>query len=217
MKKILLTVMCCAMGLSLVSCVSEKQQASYSQETQKESEIEKMQNIPVVDPQNLSEEQLAYTYKEEFEDLTLLNAQDEEIKLSSFKGKTIVLVFWASWCPDCQRELPVIHEVYESYKDRTDVQFVMVNLVGKRKTREETATSGQAYLDAQGLHLPHFRDMTQASREIYGLKNIPTTIIYNKEGKAEVLSLTPQGEKAYCYVGEIPKDVLKEALERIAQ
>lgn len=214
-KLALIALSLCIGATSLVACQKVEPKTSAETKVEETGETTMVYDIPVVEPQNLSEEQLAYTYKQEFEDLVLLNSQDEEINLSSFRGKYIVMVFWASWCPDCQRELPIIQEVYDMYKDREDVEFVMVNLVGKRKSREETATSGQAYLDEHGMTLPNYRDMTQASREIYGLKNIPTTIIYNKEGEAQVLSLTPKGEKAYCYVGEIPKAVLVNALERI--
>lgn len=190
---------------------------SLAKDTQVSEKNLSKDEIPVVESQNLSAEQLAYTYKEDFEDIKLLNEQGEEVMLSSFKGKNIVLVFWASWCPDCQRELPILQEVYDQYKEREDLQFVLVNLVGKRKTREETASSGGEYLKAKGFTLPNYRDMTQASRESYELKNIPTTILYDKEGKAQILSLTPEGKEAYCYVGEIPKDVLVQAIERVLQ
>ena len=46
-------------------------------------------------------------------DFTLKNLEDEEVSLSSFRGKLVLLNFWATWCPPCRAEMPSMQEMYE--------------------------------------------------------------------------------------------------------
>ena len=48
-------------------------------------------------------------------DFILMNEQGEEVTLSSLKGTPVFLNFWASWCPPCRNEMPVIQEAYQEY------------------------------------------------------------------------------------------------------
>ena len=58
-------------------------------------------------------------------DITVLNSDGEEVKLSDFFGKPIVLNFWASWCPPCKAELPDFDEACKAYEGK--VTFLMIN------------------------------------------------------------------------------------------
>lgn len=59
-------------------------------------------------------------------DLALKDLDGNMVKLSSFRGKNVVLVFWASWCPDCRAEVPMLKEMY-SKADPDKVVFVSVS------------------------------------------------------------------------------------------
>lgn len=56
-------------------------------------------------------------------------------KSTEFYNKPMLVVEWASWCPDCQKQLPEIQKVYEKYKDK--IHFVMLDMLdSKRETKE---------------------------------------------------------------------------------
>ena len=59
-------------------------------------------------------------------ELALKDLDGNMVKLSSFRGKNVVLVFWASWCPDCRAEVPMLKEMY-SKADPDKVVFVSVS------------------------------------------------------------------------------------------
>src|SRR5574344_2254098 len=59
-------------------------------------------------------------------DFTLTSSKNEEIKLSDYKGKYVVLDFWASWCPDCQADTPNIVNAYQQFKDK-GISFIGIS------------------------------------------------------------------------------------------
>ena len=54
-------------------------------------------------------------------DFTVYNQEGEQVNLSDFFGKPIILNFWATWCPYCVQEMPVFEEYFNKYKD--DIHF----------------------------------------------------------------------------------------------
>lgn len=110
-------------------------------------------------------------------DFTVFDADGNAVKLSDFKGKPIVLNFWASWCPPCKGEMPHFDKVYKDVKD--DVVFVMVDLVdGQRETQEK----GQKYVSDQGFEFPVYFDTNQEAAATYGISSIPTTLFIDADG-----------------------------------
>lgn len=110
-------------------------------------------------------------------DFTVYDAQGNEVKLSAFTGKPVVLNFWASWCPPCKAEMPEFNEVYGEVKD--EVVFLMVDMVdGERETQEK----GQKYIADQGFDFPVYFDTKQEAAYAYGISSIPTTVFIDAEG-----------------------------------
>lgn len=109
-------------------------------------------------------------------DFTVLNEEGEEVKLSDYFGKPIVLNFWATWCYYCKEEMP---DFNRAYKEHPEVQFLMVNATdGVRETVEKAET----YIDEQGFEFPVVYDTTQQAVYTYYVTGFPCTYFIDKDG-----------------------------------
>lgn len=110
-------------------------------------------------------------------DFTVKNKEMEDVKLSSFIGKPIVLNFWASWCSPCKSEMPEFQKLYQELGEETE--FLMVNLTdGKRETVESAA----AFLEEAEYSFPVYYDTEQEAAYAYYVTSIPTTYFIDKDG-----------------------------------
>ncbi len=124
-------------------------------------------------PEQSSQEQEAVAAP----DFTAYDGDGNEVKLSQYFGKPIVLNFWASWCPPCKSEMPHFNKVYGEMQD--EVLFLMVDLVDGR---QETQEKGQKYIDDNGFTFLVLFDLDQNAAYTYGIRSIPTTLFIDKEG-----------------------------------
>lgn len=114
------------------------------------------------------------------EDFTVKDLDGNDVKLSDFKGKAVVLNFWASWCGPCKEEMPLLQEYYDTYKEQ-DVVFMMVNVTdGMRETKDKVTK----YLDENPYTFPIYLDDKGAVYQSFGAQYIPVTIFIDKEGYA---------------------------------
>lgn len=111
-------------------------------------------------------------------DFVVYDAQGEEVRLSDYFGKPIVLNFWASWCGPCQMEMPGFQEKYLELKD--EVHFLMVNMT----TGRETLETAQAFLEESGYTFPVFFDTQGDAAIAYGAYSLPMTFFIDADGYA---------------------------------
>ena len=96
------------------------------------------------------------------------------LRLSSLRGRVVVVNFWASWCEPCKREAPIFQSASERYRGR--VVFVGV---------DTTDFSGDArgFLDRYGVTYPNVRDPNGRVLHKYGGLPIPRTYVLNRTGR----------------------------------
>lgn len=110
-------------------------------------------------------------------DFMVQDIDGNNVRLSDFYGKPIVLNFWASWCPPCKSEMP---EFNQTSKDLNgEVVFLMINQTdGNRETIEKASN----YVDSQGFTFPVYYDTKLEAAYLYNVTAIPTTFFIDKEG-----------------------------------
>lgn len=119
-----------------------------------------------------------------------------KVKLSDFKGKVVMIDFWASWCGPCRKENPFIVSLYKKYKDKN---FAILGV--------SLDTDNDKWKDAimaDGLTWEHISDLKGWDSEIailYNVQEIPQTLLLDKEGK--ILAKNPRDEELERKLAEI--------------
>lgn len=109
-------------------------------------------------------------------DFTVLDENGNEVKLSDFLGKPIVLNFWATWCTYCVREMPDFQAAYEKYPD---VQFVMVNVTDGFY---ETVDSAKQFVAEKGFTFPIFFDTESSATTAFKVTGYPQSYFIDANG-----------------------------------
>jgi len=131
-------------------------------------------------PKNWSEEELVLLPGEQGQSLTgsrawrfTLKALDgERTELTEARGKVVVLDFWATWCPPCRKELPVIEKLSADFADK--VLFYGVN--------DEDPGTVKDFIKKNQYHMTVLVDNNKEVHRRYGVSAIPTLLIIDKQG-----------------------------------
>ncbi|MEG0344792.1 MAG: TlpA disulfide reductase family protein, partial [Acinetobacter sp.] len=132
---------------------------------------------------------------QQFPKVSLTNLQQQKVELVQFIGKPTVINLWASWCPPCRREMPVLDQAQKTYPN---VQFVFIN-------QSEDVATVNTYLQQHTLNLhwvlldPH--GSTAQKTAMYGL---PSTLFFNA-----------QGQLVDTHMGEITHAALDHYVQKI--
>jgi len=110
-------------------------------------------------------------------DFTVYDLEGNAHKLSDFRGKPVLLNFWASWCGPCQMEMPDFQKFYESHGDQ--VHFVIVNLTDGQ---QETVESASAFIEEKGYSFPVYYDTDIDAAAKYGVSAVPVSYFIDAEG-----------------------------------
>ncbi len=100
-------------------------------------------------------------------------------KLEDYKGKTIFLNFWATWCPPCRKEMPDIQKLYETY-EAEDEEVVILGVAAPNYGQEGSEEDIQTFLEKNGYTYPVLMDINGSLFEEYGIYSYPTTFMIDK-------------------------------------
>ena len=109
-------------------------------------------------------------------DIMFKNSDDITISLDDFKGKLVVINFWATWCAPCREEMPSL-DILQSNKNFQDLIILPIN-VGK----ENKDKAKKFFNDLQIKNLKLYYDDSVKLANTFTLIGLPTTIFINKEG-----------------------------------
>jgi cytochrome c biogenesis protein CcmG/thiol:disulfide interchange protein DsbE len=131
-------------------------------------------------------------------DFSLTTFKGTTISLEDLRGKPVVINFWASWCPPCRIEAPLIERTWRAYKNRGLI-FIGVNI----QDRKEDALN---YIREFDITYPNGPDPTGEITIDYGVSGLPVTFFVSRNG-----------EVVRRWVGAIERSVLFSSIEEIMQ
>jgi peroxiredoxin len=123
-------------------------------------------------------------------DFTLLNLSGQEVSLADFRGKTLVLNFWATWCGPCRLEMPFLQEV------SVDPEWAERGLVVLAVNLGDSAAAVRGFMGDNGLT---FNVLLDSNREVgvqYNTRYIPTTYFIDKDGIIQSIKIGAFTEKS---------------------
>ena len=115
-------------------------------------------------------------------DFTLKDQFGNEHTLSDYKGKTVFLNFWATWCGPCRSEMPDIQNLYETYDTEGDNAVIILGVAAPGLGQEKDEAGIKAFLDENGYTYPTLMDTTGDLFSEYGISSFPTTFMIDREG-----------------------------------
>jgi thiol-disulfide isomerase/thioredoxin len=131
-------------------------------------------------------------------DFTLPDLAGKEHRLADYRGKWVLVNYWATWCPPCREELPELEVFHASHSDR-DAVVLGVNMdeIGLDELR--------SFVDEQFLSFPILRLGPSSGTELGAIPGLPTSFL-----------ISPSGEVAAKHVGALTKKALETFIERHA-
>lgn len=115
-------------------------------------------------------------------DFTLKDQYGNIHTLSEYKGKTVFINFWATWCSPCRQELPHIQTIYEDYEKEGEEALIVFGIVAPEYGDEKSEEDIIQFVQEQGYTFPVLMDSTAEVFRDYGVSAFPTTFMIDKDG-----------------------------------
>lgn len=127
---------------------------------------------------------------------TLSDLEGNDHNLTDYLGKGVVVNFWATYCPPCEKEMPYIENAYQDYKNQ-GVEVLAINV-------EEPMRIANLFISEKNVSFPVLLDRYGKTSQAYEVINLPVTFFINAEGEiVERIS------------GEMTEEMIRENMEKI--
>jgi peroxiredoxin len=131
---------------------------------------------------------------EEAPDFTAFNSKGEQVQLSNYRGKAVMINFWASWCTPCVREMPLVHELAQQNENSVETLFVNVG---------ESKGTINEFMNSHQFDFPVIVDATGKVSKLYRITGMPATMVIDRAGQF-----------SHILLGELTEDIpLQQWLE----
>jgi cytochrome c biogenesis protein CcmG/thiol:disulfide interchange protein DsbE len=119
---------------------------------------------------------------------TLTSLSGHPWSLDDFRGRPIIINFWASWCTPCATEAPALERAAQIHRD-TDLVFIGVDVL-------DTKRDGTAFVAKHGLSYTNLFDPQGDVQSIYGSKGVPFTVFIDRAGVIKYISFGPLDDRS---------------------
>jgi len=119
---------------------------------------------------------------------TAVTLEGDTMTLADFRGKTVLLNLWATWCAPCRAETPFLQSLYEEHRDRG---FEVVGI--SMDTRDQKAAVGQ-FVEEYGVEYTILWDPQMRGMDSYQVLGLPATFLLDEEGIIKWMAYGPVGE-----------------------
>ena len=128
-----------------------------------------------------------------YDNITFLDSNEKIIKLTDYKGNLVLLNFWATWCLPCKKEMPSLDDLKAS-PELDNIEIFPIN-IGK----ENLEKTNKFFLDLNVKNLNIYFDNPETLAKALALRGVPTTVLFNKEGKefARIIGSIDFGDKEF--------------------
>jgi peroxiredoxin len=118
-------------------------------------------------------------------DFEVPTPDDRKLRLAEFKGKVVLLNFWATWCKPCEEEMPGMERLYKKYRERGLVVLAVA-------ADAEGASIVSPFIKKHGLTFPVGLDPRMSLSSQYGVWALPSTFIIDRAGRRALTANGPR-------------------------
>jgi peroxiredoxin len=126
-------------------------------------------------------------------DFSLETLEGTSVSLKDYRGRPVLINFWASWCPPCRSEMPAMEKMYREFKN-TRFEILAVNV-----TNQDRLADVESFVDQHQLSFPIPLDRTGQISELYRINSLPTSFFVDKNGVIQKVIIGGPMREALIY------------------
>jgi peroxiredoxin len=180
MKKIILIIVFIAMfGWAMYDYLISNEETNVEESNGGGSEVTKTTNEE--DGGDLKSDEIGLQIGKVAPDFALQTLKGETVRLSDYRGKKVIVNFWATWCPPCRAEIPDFQKLYEN----NDVEILAVNLTATEQSKEHVSE----FVEKFGMTFPVLVDEHSFVTATYQVRAYPTSFMVDSSGRIQFVAM----------------------------